>query len=147
MRTGGGLVLVGLLGLSSCVSFNWVRTSVSEPIPDRLWQSLEPGLSLSECLDLLGAPFRVLAGPGRTVALVYAWKESVDWGFSVSVPVRLGSASYRFTDQARDMHAVRLVFDQGWRLRETARGRLDDFLDVARKRRSLDFSSGQRLQR
>lgn len=141
------LVLAPLLaiGVSSCVSFRWDRASVNSPISKATIARLEPGKSsLSECLDVLGAPVIVWERP-RGAALAWGWSYAVTRGITLSVPLdRGGSLSASYDDVANKLRGVVLFFDEGWTLRDVRRGYLEELRRTGRARPPAPSDSTER---
>ena len=71
--------------LCGCVSLNWSRGNVNEPIADAALASLRPGeADLTQCLSTLGAPNLVWEYKIDGLALAYAWVDSGGWGAGAS---------------------------------------------------------------
>ena len=133
-------------GLASCVSFQWTRLEVHEPIPEELSEGLEPGTdTLESCLGRLGAPLYVWEVNSTSFALAYGWNDGRDWGFKVSVPIyRAASGSFQYGDANLDLHGLVLVFDSAERLLRTERGYLRDIApELAERRRPALVEDGE----
>ena len=80
---------------------------------------------VDQCLAVLGAPLLVQRGPGASTELLWAHTDRGGWGFSISLNIfRFAnpSFSYQGTDGAAE--ALRLRFDEGWRLIQKSEGSL-----------------------
>lgn len=118
-RAPAAALALALLPGCAGVSFGHVRAGVEPDL--RAARRLEPGeATLEDCLRALGAPNAVErdehAG-GRV--LTWRWEHVHGWGFFASLPLSdLISASLNFSREGRDPDRLRLVFDDGWVLRE-----------------------------
>lgn len=133
----GGLLLAFA---PSCLSVNYVRFSVGEPVPDEALATLEPGRAdLAACLARLGAPDLVWPSDRGALQLAWAWLDAAEWGASLSyslerfVPARAkfdgGSAAYR---------AVVLRLGPDLVLQSIARGLLRDLVVDPQERDAVE---------
>ena len=115
--------------LAGCVSGNYTRVLVNEPIDETRLASLEPGADLQLCLDALGAPLRVWETETGRFALAYGWIRQRGWSVRVSYPLAsYFSASISYQDQLRKMAGAVLWFDRDLKLIEAKTGQLSDLL-------------------
>ena len=133
MNARAPLLLLALC--SACVSFDYVRFSYEEPLPDAAVAALAPGAPLQDCLAALGAPQWVWEQPDGRLALGYAWFDQVDWGFSVSWSLTdFASVSFEFDSDVREVPGVVLLFDAAWQLAASRRGFMADITRDLRRR-------------
>jgi hypothetical protein len=71
--------------------------------------------------------------PGGRFALAWAWRDEFDWGISVSVPIRMVSASYRWSDTRLDLPAVLVLFDARLVAQQIRRGSLREITKALTK--------------
>ena len=122
--------------LCGCVSLNWSRGNVNEPIADAALASLRPGeADLTQCLSTLGAPNLVWEYKIDGVALASAWVDSGGWGAGVSFSFfrYAPAASFNFDSSDDDRNGVVLLFDEGLTLESVRRGRLSELLPINRR--------------
>ncbi len=124
------LIILALIsgGLSSCLSLNWSRGNLNEPIADATLAALQPGeANLTRCLAALGAPNLVWEYKVDGMAMAYAWFDSGGWGFRASYSfydnTPGASLSYDSADNLRN--GVVLTFDESLTLETIKRGRLN----------------------
>lgn len=124
------------LAASSCVRLTFSRQMVESPVRDGDLAQLAPGDGLGRCLDVLGAPLRVLElGEGGS-ALVYGWAKESGFGFRASAPIKNGaSASFDYDSLDRRAQGVLVQLDAGQRVILVRRGVLADLLAEAGRRR------------
>ena len=126
--------------LCGCVSLNWSRGNLGEPIADAALASLRPGeANLTRCLATLGAPNLVWEYKIDGVALAYAWVDSGSWGFSASFSFSrfAPAASFNYDSRDDDRNGVVLLFDHGLTLESVKRGRLGELLSINRRPAAL----------
>jgi len=135
------VALAGLLAVASstaCVQFVYERVNLEEPIRDAAWKPLRPGADLQQCLDELGAPFRVQTVTKREFELIYRWYQQSEWGLRVSYNFSRGlGVSYNFNNAWADIPALRLRFGTDCRLLDVTKGLLGDFVGPNGRRREL----------
>lgn len=132
------LLLVALAG-TSCVSFDFARSTVNLPPRRGVVASMVPGTTkLDGALKALGAPIYVWEWKEDGLALAWGWSEDGARGVSVRVPLdHGGSAQASYDDLARHLRGVVLFFDAQETLVDVREGELNDFLaDGARRRPS-----------
>jgi len=133
--------LLGLVGLSACISLNWERQSFDRPVVPEVLASLQSERSdLAHCLELLGAPLWVWEHSEERrdgAALAYGWLESRDLGLRVSVPVAdRVSASFDYDQIDSRMRGAVLFFDHENRLVAWRLGLLRDLAREVQERPS-----------
>jgi hypothetical protein len=123
-----GALLIPLVTLTSCVTFNYVRFRTNEPIPPTTLAELIPGLSsLGDCLSMLGAPEIVWPSEAGKINIAYATIDAVDWGLSVNYSFdRFVSTGIEIDATDQRIAAVALLFDENLLLFSIRRGFLRD---------------------
>ena len=112
-----------LLPAAGCAAVDWRSARVDRPPDLDSAQRLEVGTStLTECLELLGAPTEVLeAETDEGWVLTWAWARSRGWGASVSLPLSDAvNASLNWRDDATGAHRLQLRFAPDGTLSELA---------------------------
>jgi hypothetical protein len=92
-----------------------------EQAPDpNVVAKLEPGVhDLQDCMNLIGAPLEVQKDEDELRrVLTWHWMDSLNWNFSVSVPIADQSASYQYGRNKRKVQQLQLIFDSDWQLLE-----------------------------
>lgn len=139
-------VLLLLLPGAGCVTGSYRHVSVDEPIRPEQLVALQPGSAdLCRCLQVLGAPHRVLeyqvAADGRAgMALVWVWRDVAGWGINVSAAYDDVSGNMSFDAQQTDLPGCVLWFDPDLRLEHWRTGTLGDLLPT--RRRPAPFAGG-----
>ncbi len=131
--------------LCGCVSLNFSRGNLNEPIGDAALASLKPGeADLTRCLTTLGAPDLVWEYKIDGVALAYAWVDSGSWGVSLSYSFYRYAPATSFNFDSRDDHrnGVVLFFNEGLVLESVKRGRLGELLPINRRPAALPDDIG-----
>jgi len=115
--------------LAGCVSGNYTRMLVNEPIDDARIAALSAGSDLQVCLDALGAPARVWETDAGRFAVAYGWIRQRGWSIRASYPLAsFFSASISYEDRLRKMRGAVLWFDSDLKLVEAKTGQLADLL-------------------
>ena len=115
----GAALLLGLT--ASCANGSLSQVRWQQPPDEIAVEQLQPGMALQQCLDLLGAPYKVGQDDdesGRRY-LTWQWLWQSGWNLSVSVPVSdSASASYQYTRNKNQIKHLQLIFDPNWQLLE-----------------------------
>jgi hypothetical protein len=122
---------------SACVTVEYRRTIVDEPVRKERVAALVPGRSgLAECLAALGAPQYVWEYRGDALALGYGSYNRSHWGLGVSYAVTNEvSASMNYDELGSKTRGYVLLFDEGWVLQGIRSGYLRDLtLGLGRQR-------------
>ena len=126
------LISILVWGLTcSCVSLNWSRGNLNEPIPEVAIASLRPGeTDLGGCLDVLGAPNLVWEYDVFGMAMAWLWSDAGGWGFSLSYSFYryAPAASFNYDSADDERNGVVLLFDEQLILKEVSRGNLGELL-------------------
>ncbi len=132
---------LGLFLLAGCVSGNYTRVSVNEPVEEAAVAALPPGADLQVCLDRLGAPIRVWETEAGRYAMAYGWLRERGWGVqaSYSLGAFLPSASFSFDSQLKKMRGAVLWFDGEMKLVEAKSGLLSNLLPPRRRPVDVDL--------
>jgi hypothetical protein len=112
-----------LLPAAGCAAIDWRSARIDLPPDLDAAQCLEVGTStLTECLELLGAPNEVLeAETDEGWVLTWAWTRSRGWGASVSLPISDSfNASLNWQDDSTGAHRLQLRFAADGTLSELA---------------------------
>lgn len=133
--------LLGPLLLAGCVSGNYTRLSVNEPVDEEVVSALPAGADLQACLGRLGAPIRVWEAEAGRYAMAYGWLRERGWGVraSYSFDKLLPSASVSFDSQLKKMRGAVLWFDDELKLVEARTGLLSDLLPARRRPVDVDL--------
>jgi hypothetical protein len=133
--------LLGPLLLAGCVSGNYTRLSVNEPVDEGVVAALSAGTDLQVCLGRLGAPIRVWEAEAGRYAMAYGWLRERGWGVraSYSFDKLLPSASVSFDSQLKKMRGAVLWFDDELKLVEARTGLLSDLLPARRRPVDVDL--------
>lgn len=98
----------------------------NEPVEEALVLQLEPGRSLQECLDLLGAPVLVDADDGTPqFRAIYAWEQARGWNLAVSSNSDSAPGSLTLGSKDSGVRGVILWFDETQTLTRIDQGHLD----------------------
>ena len=101
----------------------------NEPIDETLVLQLEPGRSLAECLDLLGAPVLVDADDGTLqFRAIYASERARGWNLAVSTNSDNAPGSLTLGSRDSGVRGVVLWFDETQTLTRIDRGHLEPML-------------------
>lgn len=121
----------------ACVSAEYRRTIVHEPVPEERVAALARGTSdLAACLASLGAPSYVWEYRGEGLALGYGWYRASHWGLGVSYQVAHDvSASMEFDELGSKTRGYVLFFDERWVLQDVRSGLLRDLTAGLGRRR------------
>jgi hypothetical protein len=140
MRPARSLAAALAAALGGCVTYQYSRVSLHEPIADGDLAALaEEAAELGACLRRLGAPLRVYE-LGSGVAIAYGWMDASAWGLDVSVSLReFVALQVSYDSAARLMEGAVLFFDGSLRLTRVERGLLADLTaPLGRKRPSVE---------
>ena len=123
--------------LAGCVSAEYRREIVHEPIARERLSALEPGVSdLGACLAALGAPAYVWEHSGDGLALGYGWYRHAHWGVGASYQLSRGvTASMNYDDIDAVTRGYVLFFDGTWKLTAVRSGYLRDLTQGLGRRR------------
>ena len=135
------LLSFGLL-LAGCVSGEYSRVIVNEPVDEETVTGLEPGTDLQVCLDRLGAPIRVWESEAGQFAMAYGWIRERGWGVRASysfAPYPGASASFTYDDQLKRMQGAVLWFDHDMTLIKARVGLLADLIPPRRRPVDVDL--------
>lgn len=123
------LLLCSAALLAGCVQLSYRSLDRFQAPPAAGVAALQPGLELSACLELLGAPWRVLeleTDPG--LILIYAWERATGWGLSVSGSDDRAPGSFNLAQSRSLPRALTLWFDGQDRLERFEQGFLSPAL-------------------
>jgi hypothetical protein len=134
------LLLPALL-LAGCVSGQYSRVIVNEPVDEETVAALEPGTDLQVCLDRLGAPIRVWESEAGQFAMAYGWIRERGWGVraSYSFYSYAPGASITYSDDLKRMQGAVLWFDDGMSLLTSRVGLLADLIPPRRRPVDVDL--------
>lgn len=132
---------LGFLLLAGCVSGNYTRLSVNEPVDEAVVAALPAGADLQVCLGRLGAPIRVWETEAGRCAMAYGWLRDRGWGVKVSYSFSdlTPSASFSFDSTVKKMRGAVLWFDDQLKLVEAKTGLLSDLLPPRRRPVDVDL--------
>ena len=132
---------LGLFLLAGCVSGNYTRVSVNEPVDEAVVAALPAGADLQICLGRLGAPIRVWETEAGRYAMAYGWLRDRGWGVkaSYSFTQLAPSASFSFDSDVKKMRGAVLWFDGEMKLVEAKTGLLSDLLPPRRRPVDVDL--------
>ena len=132
---------LGLFLLAGCVSGNYTRVSVNEPVDEAVVAALPAGADLQVCLGRLGAPIRVWETEAGRYAMAYGWLRDRGWGVKASYSITqfAPSASVSFDSEVKKMRGAVLWFDGGMKLVEAKTGLLSDLLPPRRRPVDVDL--------
>jgi hypothetical protein len=133
--------LLGIVLLAGCVSGNYTRLSVNEPVDEDAVAALPAGADLQVCLGRLGAPIRVWETDAGRYAMAYGWLRERGWGVraSYSLDNLLPSVSFSFDSELKKMRGAVLWFDGEMKLVEARTGLLSDLLPARRRPVDVDL--------
>lgn len=108
--------LLGLLVLAStpgCLSAEFSTIRFDQAPPEAAVARVQEGMSLQECLNLLGAPTAVRRDDeGIRTVMSWEWFEAGGFGVSLSVPLTdNGSASVDYGSDREQVRQVQLFFN------------------------------------
>lgn len=115
--------------LSGCLQLSYRSMDRFKAPPAEGVAALTAGMELGACLELLGAPWRVLeleTDPG--LILVYAWERATGWGLSVSGSDDRAPGSFNLAQSRSLPRALTLWFDGQDRLERFEQGFLSPAL-------------------
>jgi hypothetical protein len=132
---------LALFLLAGCVSGNYTRLSVNEPVDEAVVAALPAGVDLQVCLGRLGAPIRVWETEAGRYAMAYGWLRDRGWGVKVSYSFAqfVPSASFAFDSALKKMSGAVLWFDGEMKLVEAKTGLLSDLLPPRRRPVDVDL--------
>ncbi len=132
---------LAFLVLAGCVSGNYTRLSVNEPVDEDVVAALPAGADLQVCLGRLGAPIRVWETEAGRYAMAYGWLRDRGWGVKVSYSLTefAPSASFSFDSTVKKMRGAVLWFDDELKLVEAKTGLLSDLLPPRRRPVDVDL--------
>lgn len=124
-RSLGAALLVATL--PACITGSYERVRLQEPVRETDLAGLTPGQSaLGECLQRLGAPWRVLeydvdVDGNSGAALLWTWRDAAGWGLKAEYGDESVSGSVSYDAVAAAQPACMLWFDhhlvlQRWRM-------------------------------
>lgn len=101
--------------LPGCVSAEFTKLRLDQPPAEEAVARVRTGMSLQDCLDLLGAPDSVQRDEDdRLTVLGWQWYEGSGWGISVSVPLSdQASASLDYARDRAQVKRIQILFDSG----------------------------------
>ncbi|MBL8751299.1 MAG: hypothetical protein JNK78_19235 [Planctomycetes bacterium] len=123
-----------LLIAAGCVTGEWNRAGLGEPVPRERLEALHRGAdTLGACLASLGAPERVfehdVAPDGSSgVALLWYWRDEAGFGVDVSAGREEVPGSVSFDFVGVDLPGCVLWFDRDLVLQEWRSGLVGDLL-------------------
>lgn len=126
--------LLCLLLLAACVSGDWSRAAVGEPMAAERLERLRAGVdTLDDCLAALGAPDRVfeheVAPDGSSgMALVWFWRDEAGFGVDVSSGRDEIPGRFEFDYAGIDLPGCVLWFDRDLVLENWRRGLVGDLV-------------------
>ena len=107
------LQLLALASTPSCLSAEFSTFRYDQAPPENAISHIDKGMSLQECMDLLGAPTSVRRDDeGVRTVMSWEWIEAEGFGVSISVPVTdSNSTSVDYGSDNELVRQVRLFFD------------------------------------
>jgi hypothetical protein len=132
-RAPTALVMLAVMA-TSCVTGEYARYSIDEPIAAERIDALQPGTDdLTTCLRALGAPhrafeYRAAADGTAGVMLLWMWRDESGWGLQVSSPLDEAPVSFEFDRSYDDLPACALWFGADLRLERARLGSVRDLL-------------------
>lgn len=129
---------------TGCVTAEYSRVSVNEPIDREALQSLVPGQDdLTSCLAILGAPldvreYQVDADRASGMALIWYWSNEAGWGAKASTVVRGVSVSFEFDWTGTDLPGCVLWFDRDLKLKFYREGMIGQLVAASRQPSAFD---------
>jgi hypothetical protein len=141
--------LLAALISSACISLEWSRSSLHQPIDDARTTHFAIGSStLGNALDDLGAPLYVWQLPRDHVALAWGWFNSRDLSVQLSLPTDSpADPSFEYSQIDNRLRGYVFVFDHSDSLVFVKRGYLAEIADELRRRPSFDVERAQELLR
>ena len=130
-----------LILMVGCVSGDYTRVIVNEPVDTQAVFDLERGTDLQVCLDRLGAPLRVWESEAGQFAMAYGWIRDRGWGVSArySFVNYAPGASFSYDDQLKKMQGAVLWFDDRMSLIDAKVGLLSDLIPPRRRPVDVDL--------
>jgi hypothetical protein len=138
------LAAAALLALPACVTGSYERVRQQEPVSEEQLAGLQPGqATLGDCLQRLGAPWRVLeydvdADGVAGAALLWTWQDAAGWGIEVQGGDEHVSGSVSYDAIAAEQPACMLWFDHHLVLQRWRFGTAGDLLP--RRQRPAPFA-------
>lgn len=142
IRAAAALLLA--LALPACVTGSYDRARLQEPVAEADLAGLAPGRSsLGECLQRLGAPWRVVeydvdVDGNAGAALLWTWRDAAGWGVEVQYGDESVSGSVSYDAVAAEQPACMLWFDHHLVLQRWRFGTAGDLLP--RRQRPAPFA-------
>lgn len=114
------LALLVLASTSGCLSAEFSTFRHDQAPPEALVARVHEGMSLQECLDLLGAPTAVRRDDeGIRTVMSWEWIEADGFGVSLSVPLTdSSSASVDYGSDTEQVRQLQLFFNSEFRVEE-----------------------------
>lgn len=119
------LALVALGALATgCLQVRWQRVRDGQPIEEASTAELTPGVAtLTEVLEVCGAPIEVRELPDNGIACIWAWYGQRTWGLTLEVPLGSGpDANFDYQDSNQSTPGLVAFFDRDLVLVEIQRG-------------------------
>lgn len=134
---------------TGCISLQWSRSSLHQPIDESRTAHFEIGRSsMSDALEGLGAPLYVWELPRGNAALAWGWFNSRDLSVQVSAPTDSpADPSFQYSQIDNRLRGYVLVFDERDELVFVKRGYLAEIADELRRRPSFDPRRAEELLR
>ncbi len=122
--------------LASCIQFSYHREIIENQPAAREVDAFAVGRpSLSEVLNVLGAPIDVFEGADGAPAVTYGGLRSGAWLWNFSLPLSdYTSASFSYTDTSARTRGFILIFDTNERLAIVREGLLGDLREEFMRR-------------
>lgn len=122
------LRLIGLLALASspgCLSAEFSTFRLDQPPSEAAVARISRGMSLQECLDLLGAPTAVRRDDeGIRTVMSWEWMEAGGFGLALSIPLTdSSSASVDYGSDQEQIRQIQLFFDSEMKVVEISEDR------------------------
>jgi hypothetical protein len=133
-----------LAALPACVTGSYDRVHLQEPVREADLASLVPGAAaLGDCLQRLGAPWRVLEydvdqDGNSGAALLWTWRDAAGWGVQAEYGDNTVSGSLAYESVAAEQPACVLWFDHRLVLQRWRFGTAGDLLP--RRQRPAPFA-------
>ncbi len=143
MRSLGAALLS--LALPACITGSYDRVHLQEPVREADLAGLAPGAaSLGDCLQRLGAPWRVLEydvdpDGNSGAALLWTWRDASGWGVKAEYGDDTVSGSLSYDAVAAEQPACVLWFDHHLVLQRWRFGTAGDLLP--RRQRPAPFAA------
>lgn len=133
-----------LATLPACITGSYDRVHLQEPVHEADLAGLTPGKSaLGDCLQRLGAPWRVLeydvdVDGNSGAALLWTWRDAAGWGLKAEYGDETVSGSLSYDAVAAEQPACVLWFDHHLVLQRWRFGTAGDLLP--RRQRPAPFA-------